>query len=86
MVPDLDGNPVPTARNLDIYRQFIERVIAGTDGVRFVDATEGGARVAGTEIMRLSDYIREIQGRAAVPAKALLAMKREPGRSPDRRI
>lgn len=70
MVPDLDGNPVPTARNLDIYRQFIERVIAGTDGVRFVDATEGGARVAGTEIMRLSDYIREIQSRAAVPAKA----------------
>ncbi len=57
MVEDIHGNPVPTAKNLDMYRRYMERQIEGARGVRFVDATEGGARIAGTEIAALADMV-----------------------------
>lgn len=57
MVLGIDGTLVPTGKNLDIYRKAIERKIAGTKGVRFIDATEGGAKIAGTEIIPLRKII-----------------------------
>lgn len=60
LVTDIYGNMVQTGRNLDIYRKFIERRIEAVQGVRFVDATEGGARIAGTEIMTLAQALGEI--------------------------
>lgn len=57
MVEDIHGNMVRTAKNLDIYRRFIEGQIERAAGVRFVDATEGGAKIIGAEIMALADII-----------------------------
>lgn len=59
LVEDIFGNQVQTAKNLDIYRRWIEKRIAQEDasGIDFIDATEGGARIQGTRIERLKDVI-----------------------------
>lgn len=57
MVEDINGNQVQTARNLDMYRRFIERRIAEFPKVRFIDATEGGARIQGAELMTLREAV-----------------------------
>lgn len=52
-VTDIYGKPVPTGKNLDIYRRFIEKIIRENRNVHFIDATEGGARVEGTDLAEL---------------------------------
>lgn len=63
VVPDIYGNLVPTAANLNSYRIWIENRIAKVrqDGqaVRFIDATEGGALIDGTEICKLAECREE---------------------------
>lgn len=56
---DIHGGQVMTARNLIIYRKWIEKRIeqAGASGIRFIDATEGGARIRGTELAKLKDVV-----------------------------
>lgn len=62
-IPDIYGNLVGPAENLNQYRIWIENCIdrARKDGcnIEFIDATEGGARIQGTEIYRLCDEIKE---------------------------
>ncbi|MCH5266293.1 MAG: motility associated factor glycosyltransferase family protein [Lachnospiraceae bacterium] len=62
MVPDIYGNPVATSKNLNLYREWLERRIARAkkEGslTEFIDASEGGARVEGTQIVKLSDIIK----------------------------
>lgn len=59
---DIQGGQVMTARNLTIYRRWIEKRIqrerAKGTKIHFIDATEGGARIYGTEICRLKDVVR----------------------------
>lgn len=61
-VEDIYGNPVQTSNAFDGYRRWIEERIqkAREDGtkIRFIDATEGGAKVAGTEILTLAEVMR----------------------------
>ncbi len=57
MVRDIYGELVPTGRNLDMYRKFIEQQIKMHPEVRFTDATEGGARITGAGLAKLSDVI-----------------------------
>lgn len=57
MVEDVYGNPVMTGRNLDRYRRFVEQTIGEWKDVRFVDATEGGAKIHGTVIRKLRDMV-----------------------------
>ncbi len=56
-VEDIHGGQVMTAKNLNIYRKWIEKRIAQaqSSGIRFIDATEGGARIHGTELAQLKD-------------------------------
>lgn len=57
-VQDVYGNPVSTSKNLSLYREWIERRIANEPkGIEFFDATEGGAKVEGTKVVRLADII-----------------------------
>lgn len=55
MVVDIYGDMIRTAKNLDIYRRWIEERIKQEDKVQFIDATEGGARIKGTIIKKLSE-------------------------------
>lgn len=57
MVEDIYGNMVRTVRNLNLYREWIERRIQGERQIEFIDATEGGARIQGTQIRKLSEVI-----------------------------
>jgi hypothetical protein len=60
-VPDIYGNPVATSGNLNLYRQWIEKRIARAKAegcqTAFYDATEGGARVEGTTIVKMADLL-----------------------------
>ena len=62
MTEDVNGNQVMTAKNFNIYRRWIEKRIQRerekAAGIRFIDATEGGARIRGTEIYALKDVVR----------------------------
>lgn len=56
-VEDIHGNMIYTSKNLDIYRKWIENRIAEVQGVEFIDATEGGAKIKGMEIKKLSEIL-----------------------------
>jgi hypothetical protein len=59
MVTDIHGNQIPSAPNLNLYREWIEQRIAREkdSGIEFIDATEGGAKIAGTKILSLRDVL-----------------------------
>jgi hypothetical protein len=58
VIKDINGNPVKTNKHLDIYRRWMEeRISESTDEIKFIDATEGGAYVKGTILMKLKDVI-----------------------------
>lgn len=55
VVEDVDGGLVKTAKNLDLYRRWIEERISKESHISFIDATEGGARIKGTQLRKLSE-------------------------------
>lgn len=59
IVKDIYGCDIPTAKNLHLYQKWIERRIQKEDaaGIEFIDATQGGARIEGTEIKDLDKVI-----------------------------
>ena len=64
--PGVNGEPVPTSQIMALYiRQFGEEF--GKTRARLIDATEGGARLDGTELMPL----RETLARFADPARRM---------------
>lgn len=58
-VEDIYGNQIPSAKNLDLYRRWIEKRICKQDalGVEFIDATEGGARIQGAKVQKLKEVL-----------------------------
>lgn len=59
-VEDIYGNPVVTSKNLNTYRQWIEKRIAREKQISFIDATEGGARVTGTKVDTLDNLLTQL--------------------------
>ena len=60
-VDGIDGEPVPTVQNLEAYLRLLERDVAQTH-VEVIDATEGGARIAGTTVRKFADVVAEFAG------------------------
>ena len=62
-VKDIHGNEVWTRDDFYFYLQWFNRTIKTMKGngckTKFIDATEGGARIEGTEIMSLEEVINE---------------------------
>lgn len=58
-VEDIYGQKVLTEKNMDIYRRWIENYALATKEIKVIDATEGGAKIAGTEIRTLKSVIEE---------------------------
>lgn len=58
-VESVDGGKVRTSVILNIYRLGMEQIIADNPNVKFINATEGGARMAGTEEMTLKEAIEK---------------------------
>lgn len=58
-VEDIDGNKVKTEYNMNMYRLWFENEAKIHSEIRFIDATEGGAKINGMDIMTLKDAINE---------------------------
>ena len=56
MVEDIYGKEVPTRGDMYAYLIYFERMISMTRA-KCIDATEGGARIKGTEVMSLREVI-----------------------------
>jgi len=56
-VESIDGSQVRTSRVLNSYRIGMEKIIERNPQIRFINATEGGARIHGTEEMTLKEVI-----------------------------
>ncbi|MFA7689035.1 MAG: 6-hydroxymethylpterin diphosphokinase MptE-like protein [Bacilli bacterium] len=54
-IEDIYGNTIQTSKNLYIYLRWIQNRIAEEKDIEFIDATEGGARIRGTKVMKLKD-------------------------------
>lgn len=59
-VEDVYGNTIYTTKNLYMFLKWIERRIAQESGRTFIDATEGGAKIEGTNIMKLQDVLESL--------------------------
>ena len=58
-VEGIDGTILQTDYQMWIYKQWFEKAIRiNKESIRVIDATEGGARIEGTEIQTLSNVIR----------------------------
>lgn len=58
-VEDIYGGMVYTEKNMNAYRKWFEATISRYSNVRFIDATEGGAKINGAEVMKLEEAINE---------------------------
>ncbi|MEG1256001.1 6-hydroxymethylpterin diphosphokinase MptE-like protein [Clostridium sp.] len=56
-VDDIYGNKVRTSLVLNVFRTQFEEIIKGKQDVTFINATEGGANISGTIVMKLQDVL-----------------------------
>lgn len=62
-VEDIYGEKILTQENMELYLKWFEAYIALMTQVRFVDATEGGVKIHGTEICTMWQMVEEFSGR-----------------------
>ncbi|MFS0724049.1 motility associated factor glycosyltransferase family protein [Paenibacillus sp. 1P07SE] len=70
MVPGVHGQPVATTRLWQEFRLWLEHQISLYPGRRFIDATEGGARIEGTSLAGLEETVGRWCKTAAGPRLA----------------
>ena len=58
-VDDIYGNKVRTSRSLNMFRENIEKIVKNNPNVKFINATEGGANIKGTEVITLREAINK---------------------------
>ena len=57
-VEDYQGNPIETDFQMNLYRRWLEKeIVALPEDYLVIDATEGGAKIAGTRILTLQEVI-----------------------------
>jgi hypothetical protein len=59
-VEDVFGNMVQTRYDWYVYLKWLEDAVKRYDHIRVIDATEGGARIHGTELLSLRNVVEEI--------------------------
>lgn len=59
IVEDIYGGQVKTSRDLLIYKEWFEKQIKEYPEMEVIDATEGGAKIQGSIIRKLSDTIED---------------------------
>ncbi len=56
---DINGDPIRSSAEFKLYREWYEQKIAENPDVTVIDATEGGVRIAGTQLMTASSAIEK---------------------------
>ncbi|MCI8626579.1 MAG: motility associated factor glycosyltransferase family protein [Lachnospiraceae bacterium] len=59
-VEGVDGTQIQTRRDWYIFLRWFEQVIQQNTWMHVIDATEGGARIQGTELRKLSEVLEEL--------------------------
>ena len=54
---DINGDPIRTSLEFKVYREWFEHEILTHPELKVIDATEGGIKIEGTELMTLKDAI-----------------------------
>lgn len=62
-IENIWGNKVLTEENMNLYRKWFESYIKIMPQIRFIDATEGGALIHGTEIKNMDEVIGEFHNK-----------------------
>ncbi|MCF8136426.1 MAG: DUF115 domain-containing protein [Desulfotignum sp.] len=57
MVTSIDGDKIPSTRTFVSMRNHFEAMISANPGFRYINATEGGAHIAGTDVLTLKQVI-----------------------------
>lgn len=58
-VDDIYGGKVRTSLELDLYRRQLERIVASNEDRRFINCTEGGAHIEGTDVFALREIYNQ---------------------------
>lgn len=58
-VDDIYGNKVRTSKSLNMFRENIEKIVRNNPHIKFINATEGGANIKGTEVITLKEAINK---------------------------
>lgn len=58
---DINHKRINTNFHLNMYRKWIENRLKGEQAISFIDATEGGALIKGTKILKLKNIVDEYQ-------------------------
>lgn len=58
-VRDIFGDMIRTSIVLNSYREEFEEIISSCNGIEFINSTEGGSDIKGTEVMSLKDSINK---------------------------
>ncbi len=56
---DINGDPIRTSLEFNVYREWFEHEIKADPDITVIDATEGGVRIDGTILMTLKDAIKK---------------------------
>lgn len=59
MISDIYGKQVATSRSMDMYREWIEQRIESVRDIPILDATEGGARIRGMQVVTMQQLLAE---------------------------
>ncbi|MGL5767457.1 MAG: motility associated factor glycosyltransferase family protein, partial [Sarcina sp.] len=58
-VDDINGNKIRTSIILNDFRLILENIISENKDIEFINATEGGANIKGTEIITLEECMKK---------------------------
>jgi hypothetical protein len=56
---DINGGMLPTSSVFLYYKKFLEKFIEESSNIHFINSTEGGANIIGTEVKKLNEVIEE---------------------------
>jgi hypothetical protein len=70
-VEDIYGNTVQTRYDWYVYLKWLEDAVKRYNTIRVIDATEGGARIHGTELLALNEVVEEINEQNHVKKRQL---------------
>ena len=71
-VDDIYGNKVRTSRSLNMFRENIEKIVKNNPYIKFINATEGGANIEGTEVITLKEAIGKYQSEESMEKNIFL--------------
>lgn len=60
-VEGINGEEIRTSLSLKSYKESLEKIIVNFKDIKFINATEGGAAIKGTEVRKLKDVLEEFK-------------------------